>query len=258
MTYKTNFQGGTLSRRQFFMTSAAGGAILATSWPARGFAQDIALEKFLTLSPTLTGTDNLDEDIATAMLQAFYARGSTDDVTALLDGTDTPALENDIVAAWYSGVSPDPDALNVLTYTDARMWDAMTYTKPMGYCGGGMGYRAEPPVSCAPPDLHHISKPRGAASWPTTSQQTFLSLAQGLRARWSARNSPGKAAALRFWKRASALIGLTPLNGSKTPRSKSRNPPTRMIRRPPTPKPTKSRSVTNKTAPNFSNPPMSS
>lgn len=147
MPRTTAVQAPPLSRRQFFLTSAAGTALLAAGLPTLAKAQGLGLEAFRKLSEQLTGKDGLDDDIAAKMLEAFKARGSADQISALLSGDADPDLENDIVTAWYSGVSPDPDTLEVLTYTDARMWDAMTYTKPMGYCGGGMGYWSEPPAS---------------------------------------------------------------------------------------------------------------
>ena len=35
--------------------------------------------------------------------------------------------------------------MQLVLYTDAFMWTAMTYTKPMGVCGGVTGYWADPP-----------------------------------------------------------------------------------------------------------------
>ncbi len=78
------------------------------------------------------------------MLKTFGSIGNEDDLAALADGADDEALSNAILAAWYTGVSPAPDDLKVLTYTDALMWQAMEYSKPMGYCGGAMGYWAKP------------------------------------------------------------------------------------------------------------------
>ncbi|MBM7070057.1 ribonucleotide-diphosphate reductase subunit alpha [Actibacterium sp. 188UL27-1] len=95
----------------------------------------------------MTGAGGLSDDIASDMLSAFEAAGKGSDIAALLDGEADRPLENEIVAAWYSGVSPNPDDDTVLTYTDALMWSAMTYTKPLGFCGGGMGYWTEPPTA---------------------------------------------------------------------------------------------------------------
>ncbi len=80
------------------------------------------------------------------MLKAFEAVGKSDGIAALADGSEDKEMGNAIVAAWYSGVSPDPESGEVITYTDALMWQAMSFTKPMGYCGGETGYWAEPPA----------------------------------------------------------------------------------------------------------------
>lgn len=149
MTLNSSHNSSSISRRRFFLTSVAAGTLGATALggPKMAVAQDLDVDAFLELSESIIGKEGLDQDIATAMLQALQTRGDGAEIAALLDGGTSPELENDIAAAWYSGVSPDPDAFDVLTYTDALMWDAMRFTKPMAYCGGGMGYWAEPPVS---------------------------------------------------------------------------------------------------------------
>ena len=80
------------------------------------------------------------------MLDAFIRIGKQDYLSAIVGGADKADLANAVAAAWYTGVSPDPDDLAVLTYTDALMWDAMDYTKPMAICGGETGYWSEPPA----------------------------------------------------------------------------------------------------------------
>lgn len=149
MTLNSSDQLSSITRRRFFLTSAAASALGATALtsPTTAVAQDLNAEAFLKLSERTIGKHDLNHDVATAMLEALQSRGDGEEIAALLEGGTNLELENDIAAAWYSGVSPDPDALDVLTYTDALMWDAMLFTKPMAYCGGGMGYWAEPPVS---------------------------------------------------------------------------------------------------------------
>ena len=134
------------SRRDFLTRSSTAALVVAAGWSTPSSAQAISVDDFLGLSQSLTGKTSLDEDIAAAMLDAFRSNGQADAVSALMNGESDADLENEIVAAWYSGVSPNPDDLTVLTYTDALMWDAMPYTKPMGYCGGATGYWAEPPT----------------------------------------------------------------------------------------------------------------
>jgi len=50
------------------------------------------------------------------------------------------------VAAWYSGVVTTPQGPKLVLYTQAYVWSAMTYSKPMGVCGGVTGYWANPPA----------------------------------------------------------------------------------------------------------------
>lgn len=128
-----------------------GGTALAVSafaqFPGKALAATVEADDFLDLSIKLTGHSDLALEDAAKMLQAFNAIGKGDELAALVDGNSNPDLSNAIVAAWYSGVSPDPESDEVITYTEALMWPAMSYTKPMGYCGGATGYWADPPAS---------------------------------------------------------------------------------------------------------------
>ena len=55
------------------------------------------------------------------------------------------ALANDLVAAWYSGIVTHGKVQELVLYIDAYVWSAMSFTKPMGMCGGMTGYWSEPP-----------------------------------------------------------------------------------------------------------------
>lgn len=127
-----------------------GGSALAVTpfitWPGEASAAELDAETFLELSQKLTGQQDLDADYAAEMLEAYKSIGKAADIAELASGSENPELANDIVAAWYSGVSPDPDSNEVITYTEALMWGAMSFTKPMGYCGGQTGYWADPPA----------------------------------------------------------------------------------------------------------------
>ena len=79
------------------------------------------------------------------MLKAYSGLGKENALAALAAGKKDPDLTNSLVTAWYTGESPDPNDLLVLDYTEALIWQAMDYTKPMGYCGGAVGYWADPP-----------------------------------------------------------------------------------------------------------------
>lgn len=137
----------SLTRRRLLSAASAASLLSLTQFPARAFAADIELSDFIALSQKLTGRDDLAEDIARGMLNAFSAIGRDGDIADMIAGESNDELAGAIIAAWYSGKSPDPDALDVLTYTDALTWQAIEYTKPMAYCGGAMGYWADPPES---------------------------------------------------------------------------------------------------------------
>lgn len=142
---------GLTSRRQFLMRSSAAALGATAGWALPAAAQSAGPEQFAALSEKITNVSDLSADIASAMLEAFRKTDHADALTRLLEGGAepdevAPELAHDITAAWYTGVSPDPEALEVLTYTDALLWQALDYTKPMAYCGGSMGYWAEPPA----------------------------------------------------------------------------------------------------------------
>ncbi|MEO1191144.1 MAG: sugar dehydrogenase complex small subunit [Pseudomonadota bacterium] len=48
----------------------------------------------------------------------------------------------ELLEAWYSGNSGG----EVVSYTEAAIWQVLTFTKPQGYCGGALGYWGEPPA----------------------------------------------------------------------------------------------------------------
>lgn len=123
-----------------------------------------ALERFMTLSSALTGVA-VDDVIASAeVLDAFATPERRASVTALADlvaATPADALDaaiaakkldgvaNEIVSIWYSGVAGSGDAQKVVLYLNALVWNAMTFAKPMGVCGGPTGYWALPPLQAS-------------------------------------------------------------------------------------------------------------
>ncbi|TNF18992.1 MAG: ribonucleotide-diphosphate reductase subunit alpha [Rhodobacteraceae bacterium] len=136
-----------LTRRELLSAASALSVLTLSQWPGRAWAAGADAEAFLALSRRLVGQEDLSAEIAARMLEAFAATGRMDGIAALADGTGDSDLADEIVATWYTGISPDPDALEVLTYTDALLWQALDYTKPMAFCGGGMGYWADPPAA---------------------------------------------------------------------------------------------------------------
>ncbi len=86
--------------------------------------------------------------LARTLLGGFLATGRGADLERLVQSdTSVPDLANAIVAAWYSGLYQDANGEAVATYTDALLWNALSFTKPMGDCGGETGYWADPPAT---------------------------------------------------------------------------------------------------------------
>lgn len=138
-----------ISRRDLIRAAAlcAAGGSVAWAQIATAAAADVPLDRFMAVSRTLTGHDDLDADMGAAILQGFAAAGRQAEVEALVaGGSGTTKIANDVVAAWYSGFSPDPKATEVAGFNSALVWSALTYTKPWASCGGETGYWADPPT----------------------------------------------------------------------------------------------------------------
>lgn len=132
--------------------------------PARAFAQAPAsgdAAAFTSLSQALTGYPAPDAATAAKVQRAFatparraslaalaqvVAATSPADLERVLAERNLAGVANDLVATWYAGVVPGSKSDTVVLYTNAFMWTAMTWTKPMGVCGGVTGYWADPPA----------------------------------------------------------------------------------------------------------------
>jgi len=141
-----------IGRRDFLLNLAAAIAAAGTAgFPAGLYAaSSISVEQFTKLSKTLTQAGSLDPDVARTLLGAFIATGHEADLTALIADPAGAAGKNAavakaIVAVWYSGVCKTATGEAVATYDQALMWNAMSFSKPMGICGGDTGYWSEPP-----------------------------------------------------------------------------------------------------------------
>jgi Membrane bound FAD containing D-sorbitol dehydrogenase len=141
--------------RRDLILAAVGAAIAAagsTGFPAALYAQStVTPEQFLAISERLTGKTDLDLDIAATLLGGFLATGHEEALAQFANETFdsfTPVADA-IVAAWYSGivdtVEDGKPAQKLATFTEALVWDAMTYSKPFAECGGETGYWADPP-----------------------------------------------------------------------------------------------------------------
>jgi Membrane bound FAD containing D-sorbitol dehydrogenase len=142
----------TIARRDFLLASiAAAIAAAGGGFPASLYAGSaVSADQFLALSQNLTRTSSLDPGIAKTLLGGFLA---TDNGAALAElvadpvsGTGKNALlANAIVGAWYSGVYNTAAGPAVATFDQALLWNALTYTKPFGECGGDTGYWSAAP-----------------------------------------------------------------------------------------------------------------
>jgi hypothetical protein len=127
-------------------------AALAGAFPAPALSSDaITIDQFLAVSARLTGMEvsDLDPDAAAKILQGLISIGRGPGLALLAQDPDVDAgtVAEDIIAAWYSGISETDRGQVVATFTGALVWNALDYTKPFGSCGGETGYWAEAPQS---------------------------------------------------------------------------------------------------------------
>jgi hypothetical protein len=144
-----------LPRRDFLLAglAAAIAAAGAGGFSAALYAEGaIGAEQFLAFSKALTKAADLDGGIGKTLLGGFLAMGKGAALAQLAGNpanaaAKNPALANAIVAAWCSGVYDTPGGQDVATFDQALLWNALSYTKPFGECGGATGYWAEAPKS---------------------------------------------------------------------------------------------------------------
>jgi len=135
----------------------AGGSLAATGAPAVTAAE----REFATLASGLTGFPPPSPDVAAKMYRAFatparraqlaalarvVATTPPADLNAALNSGGLTTLANELTGAWFSGIVNGPKGQQVVLYLDAYVWTSMTFSKPMGQCGGALGYWATPPA----------------------------------------------------------------------------------------------------------------
>ncbi len=150
----------TIDRRALLKALSAAAAAALAARALAALAQAPSAAQFGKLAAALTGYPEPDAATAAKMLRAFATPQRRAALAALADVVAaTPAAEldaalaarrldgvaNDLVAAWFSGIVTDGTRRSLVLYTDAYVWTAMTFSKPMGVCGGPTGYWAEPP-----------------------------------------------------------------------------------------------------------------
>jgi hypothetical protein len=110
----------------------------------------VSLDQFLRISNRLLGIDDFDRNTAGKFLEGLLASGREAVLGRFVNGVDTSSeaarnLASDIVASWYSGIYETGHGPAVATYNEAMMWRALSFTKPLGNCGGATGYWNSPP-----------------------------------------------------------------------------------------------------------------
>jgi hypothetical protein len=121
--------------------------------PSDGTAFEQTSQALTGYAPSATDTKAMLAAFATPERRAGLARlarvvASTpaDRLDAALRDNGLDKLANDLVAAWYSGIVTNGKQQRLVLYTDAYVWSAMTFTKPMGVCGGVTGYWKDAPT----------------------------------------------------------------------------------------------------------------
>ena len=135
--------------------------VFSATLPTKSTPSAGTIASFAAMSATLTGYPAGDPGdpakmlaafatparrAALSRLQAVVARVPAAGLDAALRAQGLETLANDVVAAWYSGIVTQGSQQKVVLYADALMWSAMSFTKPMGVCGGITGYWTDPPA----------------------------------------------------------------------------------------------------------------
>jgi hypothetical protein len=94
----------------------------------------------------LTAFATANRRAALARLAGVVASTPADRLDVALRDNGLESIADDLVAAWYSGIVTNGKQQRLVLYTDAYVWSAMTFTKPMGVCGGVTGYWKDPPT----------------------------------------------------------------------------------------------------------------
>ena len=137
------------------------GATLAALGVGTPAAAPRSVANFGVVSAALTGYPAPSAAAATKLLAACGTparRAALTRLARVVDGAGSADLDaalraqglediaDELVAAWYSGVVTQGRTPQVGLYAGAYMWSAMSFTKPMGQCGGATNYWADPPT----------------------------------------------------------------------------------------------------------------
>ena len=157
----------TLTRREMLRyTALALASSVGPTWaarPAGAALTDIEMDDFLAAASALCGLDAYDPSKGKPYWDHFKADDTLPALTQLVDLLETTSpdkidqavaaarldqLASTIVAAFYSGQLIQGSQVQLVTYWDALVWQAVkSFTKPPGVCGGAFGYWADAPKS---------------------------------------------------------------------------------------------------------------
>lgn len=135
-----------VSRRQVLAWTS--GTALALVLGGRiNAAPPASLDDFMALSARLLDkpASSLSRAFGDRYLSALVATGSDAALSDLANGAASSDLENRVISQWYTGLAQVDGGEEVVTYPQALMWNALDFTKPMGWCGGETGYWADAP-----------------------------------------------------------------------------------------------------------------
>lgn len=136
---------GNLTRRQLLLWGSGTAVSLVLGHTA--WAQpSVDADSFIALSANLLERKPtaLSKRLAASYLAVFQEDSHTD-LSRLVGGAQVSALEQQIIHDWYTGLHVNAEGETLVTYEEALMWEALDYTKPMGWCGGETGYWADAP-----------------------------------------------------------------------------------------------------------------
>jgi hypothetical protein len=153
----------SFGRRDLLHALSGAAALTLAGRAAPALAQgagSITVAQFGALSAALTGYPAADAATNAGMLRAFatparrahlaalakvVAQTPAAGLDAAISAQNLDGIANDLVGAWYSGIVADGNARTLVLYKGALVWTAMTFSKPMGVCGGPTNYWASPP-----------------------------------------------------------------------------------------------------------------
>ena len=137
----------TIRRRTILLSAIAAAT---AGFPLMGVAQAAApVDDFMALSARLTGfpVSELSASVGAVLLKSFQAQGALQTLGQLGPKASlSPALNAEIISAWYSGISQTPAGPVVVTHDEALVWHSADYLHPPGQCGGAFGYWSTPPA----------------------------------------------------------------------------------------------------------------